>query len=458
MMLTIALEKLDFLPANRVTDDTSILTLKNLVFEPLLRWQPGGRVAPALFSHWSHSEDGRHWTFTIRPGATFHDGVACTSDHLIAFIDGILNSVDMFGMKWSYSRYLAHATITAPTSDMLAVDNPEPFADILDIFSEFFICRQNAAGQAVLGTGPYRVAEFTAGQFARIEPMTGDLRPIAAHGVPSAEERYARLKSGQVDAALNLERMHGKVDFDPSFQWGKAVNTLSVMYYLNCSTGLFVSPEARLAANHAVDKKRLIANIFQNLGAEASTIVSPFSLGMSQPIAPIAYDPDAARRLLDKAGGPSAITLRTPLYMPERSPQISQFVAAALQEIGLSVTIETETDRPEYARQVGRKSMGDMAIFDSSPQSTFRVLDDKISARSKAIWWQGFDDPETERLLQAASSAVTDEAREAAYAATLRRLNANPPWLYLLHPTDIFAARPDIAGLGIDHKGILTIQ
>jgi peptide/nickel transport system substrate-binding protein len=457
-MLTIALEKLDFLPANRVTDDTSILTLKNLVFEPLLRWQPGGRVAPALLSHWIHSADGRRWTFTIRKGATFHDGVACTADHIIAFIDGILNSVDMFGMKWSYSRYLAQATISAPRHDTLVVNNPEPLADILDIFSDFFICRQNAAGQAILGTGPYRVAEFTAGQFTRLEPLSRALRPIAAHCVPGAEDRYDGLKSGQIDAALNLERMHGTVDFNPRFRWGKAVNTLSVMYYLNCSTGLFASADARLAANHAVDKKRLIDDIFQGLGTEASSIVSPFHMGMAERIAPIAYDPNAARRLLETAGGPSAITLRTPLYMPERAPQISQFVAAALKDVGLSVTVETEGDRPEYARQVGRKAMGDMAIFDSSPQSTYRVLDDKISARNKAVWWQGFDDPETERLILAANSAVADEDREAGYAATLRRLNSNPPWLYLFHPTDIFAARPDIAGLGIDHKGILTIQ
>ena len=457
-MLTIALEKLDFLPANRVTDDTSILTLKNLVFEPLLRWQPGGQVSPALFSHWHHADGGRRWEFFIRENAMFHDGVTCTPEHITGFIEGILNSVDMFGMKWSYSRYLANATISAGSSNSVVVVNPEPLADILDIFSEFFICRSTQLGAPILGTGPYRVAQFEPHKTALLVPVDGGKQDIAVRCVPDAGERYALLQASEIDAALNLERMHGTIDFDPDYQWGKAVNTLSVMYYLNCANGLFASPEARLAANHAVDKQRLIAEIFQGLGAPAATVVSPFHLGMAKPIAPIAYDPNEARRLLDIAGGPSAITLRTPLFMPERAPQISAFVAASLEAIGISVTLETETDRPEYARQIGRKQMGDMAIFDSSPQSTFRVLDDKISSRNQAVWWQGYDDPETEKWIATANRAVEPGDREAAYADCLRQLNRNPPWLYLFHPTDIFAARTDTAGLGIDHKGILTIQ
>ncbi|TKT74345.1 ABC transporter substrate-binding protein [Aquamicrobium sp. LC103] len=454
-MLTIALEKLDFLPANRVTDDTSILTLKNLVFEPLLRWHKGGLVAPALFSHWTHDAAGRHWRFFIRSNAQFHDGETCRPQHIIDFISGILNSTDMFGMKWSYARYLANAQITAGPDNSVLVDNPEPLADILDIFSEFYICRENAVGQAVLGTGPYRVDAFESGVSAVLS-STDDT--IAVRCEKSTEARYDLLKAGQVDAALNLERMHGPIDFDPKWQWGRAVNTLSVMYYLNCSSGLFAAPEARLAANLAVDKVQLIDTLFQGLGAPASTVVSPFHLGMSQPIAPIPYNPDASRRLLDRAGGPSEIILRTPLYMPERAPQISDFVAEALGAVGLSVRIETENDRPEYARQVGRKEIGDMAIFDSSPQSTYRVLNDKISSVTRAVWWQGNDDAETERLIAAANHAVSNRDREAGYAACLRRLNANPPWLYLMHPTDIFAARPDVTGLGIDHKGILVIQ
>lgn len=152
--LSIALEKVDFFPPTRVTDDTSILTLKNLVFEPLLRWN-NGVVEPALFSSWTHSADGRHWQFTIRPEAQFHDGTRCLAEHIIAFLDDILQAVDTFGMKWSYARYLADAKITAGTDCRIDVDNPEPLADILDIFSEFFICRTAPDGFATVGTGPY---------------------------------------------------------------------------------------------------------------------------------------------------------------------------------------------------------------------------------------------------------------------------------------------------------------
>ena len=99
-----------------------------------------------------------------------------------------------------------------------------------------------------------------------------------------------------------------------------------------------------------------------------------------------------------------------------------------------------------------------MAIFDSSPQSTYRVLNDKISSSTKAVWWQGYDDLETERLIVEANRAVDHDARDAAYARCLRHLHENPPWLYILHPTDVFAAQLDVPGLSIDHKGALIIS
>ncbi|WP_158287891.1 ABC transporter substrate-binding protein [Falsiroseomonas bella] len=459
--LTIAAEKCRFLPATRVTDDTSVLTLKTLVFEPLVRWCEGGRVAPALLARWEVAEGGRRWLFHIREGARFHDGKACEAEDILAMIQGILGSVDMFGMKWSYSRYLSRATLSAPTRTTLLVENPDPFADILDIFSEFFVCREDARGAPVLGTGPYRVADFEQDASAILERVAGSAGPerITFHAMPDPAARLAALQAGVADAAMQLERLADGPRFEAGLEWGRALNTLSVMHYLNCAEGAFAHPAARRAINHAVDRQSILDGLFHGLGALSATVVSPLHLGAkAAALTPIPYNPDRAKRLFEEAGTSEPIHLRTPLEMPEKAREITQAVADALGRVGLPTRIEEQPDRPEYAREVGRKRIGDVAIFDSSPHSTFRVLDDKISSANRAVWWQGYHDDEVQRLIAAANHAVEDDAREAAYGAVLRRLHANPPWLYLFHPIEVFAARPGAGRFVLEGSGILRVE
>ena len=250
--LAIALEKVDFLPPDRVTDNASILTLKDLVFEPLLGWDDG-IARPALFSHWTHSADGRRWEFFIRPGAVFHDGKACTSTDILCVIDGLRQSVDTFGMKWSYARYLADARMTANSSQSIIVENPEPFADILDIFSEFYVSRQASDGSATLGTGSYRVVDFVPQACATLERTDGNAGAgpsrIVLRAEHSAEERWRLLQDGSVDVAIHLDHMEHPPAEDPRFHWGRRLSPLSVMAYLNCARGPFASPGARLAGD-----------------------------------------------------------------------------------------------------------------------------------------------------------------------------------------------------------------
>jgi peptide/nickel transport system substrate-binding protein len=439
----------------------TVLTLKNLVLEPLTGWD-NGRATPGLFSRWTHEDGGRRWRFFIRPGAVFHDGKPCLPDDILEVIDGIVNSVDTFGMKWSYARYLANARIKTGPDNSVFVENPEPFADILDIFSEFYVSRRGPDGHAVLGTGPYRVVDLLPGRhvaLARVAEHGGN-EPLAIRldAVPSAEDRWRLLRDGGTDAAIHLDHMEHPPERDPRFRWGERFNPLSVMFYLNCSAGPFMSARARLAANLAVDKALLTHDVFHGLAEPASTIVSPAHLGMaSAGLRPIPHDPARARALLDGLAGSRAVTLRTPTHMPERAPEISAYVAAALTDVGFDVRIETEADRPEYARQVGRKEIGDMALFDSSPHSTYRILNDKISSAAKAVWWQGYDSPEAESLIRAANDAVEFDARQVAYAACLRHLHADPPWLYLVHPVSVFAAKPGGTPLALTSKGTLRV-
>lgn len=52
---------------------------KTLVYETLVRVGPDGRIAPALASAWRIEDDGRTFVFTLRAGATFHDGQPLTA-------------------------------------------------------------------------------------------------------------------------------------------------------------------------------------------------------------------------------------------------------------------------------------------------------------------------------------------------------------------------------------------
>ncbi|KAI8293503.1 hypothetical protein K4K56_004640 [Colletotrichum sp. SAR 10_98] len=416
--LRISLENVDFRLPTQVTDDASVTALKSLVFEPLLRWHPHGKIQSGLFDRWAHSDDGRTWTFHIRDGAVFHDGKTCTSEDVVSYILGLLDSRDYFGMRWSYSRYFARATLSAPDARTVRVENPEAFAQVLDIFCEFW--------------------------------------PDG-----NAAKRLEQLRNGDVDAALNLERVEdlGLLDFEASLRWGRVTSTLSAIYYLNCTEGIFRSAKARLAVNLALDNDALVKEVYKGFAVPSATIVSPFHLGFPESqLQPIPFNPERARELLKEADATGPIILRTPTYMPEHAQKISSFVAKSLKAIGFDVEVRVETNRPEYARQIGlQKQIGDLALFDSTPNSTFRVLDDKISSSSHATWWLGYHDDDVQELFQAARSKITREDRAEAYSACLKRLHENPPWLYVAHPEVVWATRHDTS-LRIGHSGILTLE
>ncbi|KAH8651442.1 hypothetical protein BX600DRAFT_418683 [Xylariales sp. PMI_506] len=468
-VLRIVLENVDFRLPTQVTDDNSVVALKSLVFEPLLWWQPHGRVKPGLFASWEHSADGCTWRFHIRDGAVFHDGLVCDAQTIVVYINGFLDSHDYFGMPWSYARYFARTTVTAESDRTVRIENPEPFADILDILCDFWPSRIATDGKPVLGTGPYSVSEFERKdgigratlQLVQPSRHNGPHIIIATHE-PDGAKRLELLRSGKVDAALNLERAEDLdlLTFDPALSWGKVNSTLSVIYYLNCPSGVFNSPEVRLAANLALDNAALISEVYHGLATPSSTIVSPLHHGFAESeLQPIPYDPSRAREIVaGLAPERRAIHLRTPTYMPEHAERISRFVSAALESVGFRVSVEVETNRPEYARQIGlHKRIGDLALFDSTPNSTFRVLDDKISSEARNTWWLGYDDEELQRRFRAARASVDPRARARAYGECLRRLQDNPPWLYVAHPDVVWATRKGVK-LNIGHSGILKLE
>ena len=457
--LRIAQAKVSMLPLEQTTDSPDLLTIQDFVFEPLMR-RKDGMAIPALVDAWEFGHDGCSMTLSLREGVTFHDGSPCTAEDVKHSLEVVQGARDSFGMQGAYARYLSDAAFALQTGNRLLITSLEPMGNLPDIFCEIYVRKPDTAGLPTIGIGPYRVVDYAADRSIRLSATVAreDARPdtLTVVAIPEAQDRYEALRDGQVDMATGLELLKEAPAGD-DLVWNQCPSTMSVPYFLNGFVLPFSQPEARLAINLAVDVETIIQEVWHGLATPAATVVSPYHLGHPSNLSAHGYDPDRAKALFERCEMPGSLHLRTPQYMPDRSEAVSDLVKEQLARIGVAVDVEVVEDRPEYARQVGARRIGHLAIFDSTPHSTYRVLQEKITSRNPGTWWQGVTDQQADDLIEAVSQAVDPEEGLQGFAACLSWLHESPPWLYLYHPTQRYALRPGIQGVAVDHAGLVTI-
>ncbi len=86
----------------RATDGTSILVIEQLM-RGLTQLGPDLRPAPALAEHWDVSPDGRSYTFQLREGVRWSDGVPLEAEHFVYAWRRLLDPAT--GAEYAYFLY-----------------------------------------------------------------------------------------------------------------------------------------------------------------------------------------------------------------------------------------------------------------------------------------------------------------------------------------------------------------
>ena len=456
----IAQAQVQLLEPEYTTDQPDLQTVLALVYEPLLHWHDG-RLSPGLVAAWQIDEGGRSWKLTLREDARFHDGSPCTTEHVVQTLERLRGAGGIFGMGGVYAPYLEPLALEPQDSTRLHIKCPAPMADLADIFAAVFVGKESGGGVPALGSGPYRLEEYVEGKSIHLtrsnrSELESPYSKVTLLQIPQPQERYDALADGQVDLAARLESLP-QIAEDDTLVWRRASHTLSVTAFLNGFEEPFSQPEARLAMNLAVDVHAIIQGVWHGLAEPAATVVSPYHFGFPPGLGAHRYDPERAAELFASCAMPDELVLRTPLIIPDRAPQVALLIRQQLARIGIRVRIDEETDRPKYARDVSQKRIHHMALFDSSPLSTYRVLREKVSSEVQGLWWQGVRDSTADQLIKAATQPVDEAQRQTAYARCLSWLHENPHWLYLYHPTVLYAHRPGVVGVYVDHAGIIRM-
>jgi len=429
------------------TDSGDALAILEAVFDAPVRRRPGGGYDPALAERWTVSDDARTWTLHLRDGLRFHDGRPIEAEAMAASIRR-MQRPDVgatLGAPAVWGQYLGGAEIAAVDASTVTVTTAEPLADLLEILASAYAVPPEVDEPGFparpVGSGAYRVEAVAPGAAVHLrrnpdwwgEPPSNDALVFRAE--PDAEARAAAVVSGAAAAATRLRPSRQERAITAAGRhWTGFTDPTSIIYILNAAAGPCADARVRRALTLAVDRVRVIARVLDGDGGPLTGFVSAAHFG-ADPVVGDIHDPDQARALLTEAGHGGGLTLHvdTPTRLPDEAQALTAELAAQLADIGVTLVPHVIEDRVFYAEQVRDKNIHDLCVFDSSPMSTFRVLYEKIDSRVAGSWWQGYRNPEVERLLDSARRTVKDEARAGLYRRTYHALLEDPAWLTLYH-------------------------
>ncbi len=474
--LTIAQARVELEDPHNCTDSNDVLTIFEALFEALVRFAPAGGFEPGLAARWTVSEDARVWTFYLRPGVTFHNGEPLDAAAVEASLARMARP-DMgvtLGAPGVYAQYLGGAELEVLDRTTLRIALRAPLADLLDVLVYGYILPPRALAEAgaafatrPVGSGPYVFESYDPGLqvTARANPdyHGGTAAPsrVTWKAYPSAAARLDALLAGEVQVANGLAP--GAAESLARTPGITAIGYLSpttYIYLLNAAQGPLSDPRLRRALNLAVDREALVTKVLQGAGQPLLGFISPVHDGGDAAAAGLGYDPNEARRLMAEAGFAEGLTLKVtcPTRLPDEAEALTAAVGAQLAAVDIRFDVEVVEDRTAYAHRVRKKQIGDLCVFDSSPMSTFRVLREKVDARSEGSWWQGYRNPDVEALLDRACATVEPRARSDLYRRCYDLLQQDPPWLYLYNHRQLLGLAGSHQGWTMRFDGLLDLR
>lgn len=439
----------EFRDPHDCTDSGDALALLDAVFDAPVRRRPDGGFAPALAEGWTVSPDARTWTLTLREGLSFHDGRPIDGSVMAASI-ARMQRPDVgatLGAPAVWGQYLGGAEIASPDARTVTIRTVDPLADLLDILVSAYAVPPEVDDLGFMkkpvGSGAYRVEALREGEEIRLAANPHWYGGALANGAltvrcePEADRRAEAVVAGEAALATRLlPSRHAPPVERAGRHWAAYTDPTAIIFLLNAARGPCADPRVRRALTLAVDRARLIDTVLDGDGDILSGFVSGVHFGVSerQGAADLS-NPDTARALLAEAGFADglALTVDTPTRLPDEALALTRALGDQLAAVGVTLTARVTEDRVAYAEQVRDKRIGDLAVFDSSPMSTFRVLYEKIDSRIAGSWWQGYANGSVEALLDRARRTVDDGDRAGLYGEAYRALLADPAWLPLYH-------------------------
>jgi peptide/nickel transport system substrate-binding protein len=354
------------------------------IFEGLTRFAPDGSIVPALAESWEVSEDGLTWTFRLHEGVTFHDGTAFDAEDVKFSLDRA-RAEDSANAQKALFAGIAEVTVVDPLTVALTLSAPNGNLPFNLAWGDAVIVAPESADAAAtnpVGTGPFTFTRWVQGdrvEIARNPDYWGEAPALASatfRFISDPNAAFAAMMAGDVDAFPNFPAPEtlGQFEADPRFRVIVGSTEGETILAMNNIRPPLDNPKVRQAIAHAINRQEIIDGAMFGYGTPIGTHFAPHHPDYVDLAAQSAYDPEAAKRLLEEAGV-SDLKLRLALPPPTYARRGGEIIAAQLRAVG----IETEIANVEWAQWLEQVFKG--KDFDLTIVSHTEPMDINIYAR-----------------------------------------------------------------------------
>ncbi|MQA83428.1 MAG: hypothetical protein GEV03_02045 [Streptosporangiales bacterium] len=414
----------------------------NILFnvgETLVSYDPKtSELAPKLAAEMPEiSDDGKTYTFKLRDGVTFHDGSEMTSEDVkfsleranwmthpegagflldgiesIETPDPLTAVIQLAEPDITFGSKLAYATATIVPSDKYPAPEEKLPADADPASYEEYV------HEDLVGTGPYRIEDFRENQsitLAAYDKYWGTKpksQNVLVQFFEKSSQMQAALQSGEIDVAFR----HLTTEQRESLQGNENIKTVegagaSIRYLVfNPRLKPIDDPNVRKAIAAAVDRQRIIDDVFGGAGEPLYTMVPPDFEG-SEPAFQEAYQ---GKKPSDFVNGKVKLTLwYSTDHYGDTEPALAQTIARTLEESGsFDVTLKS-TEWAQFSEEAYPGKSGQYPVFLLGWYPDYLDVDDYLAPfyHSTSSFLRMYDNPKMDQLIDEEISAEDPEAQ-----------------------------------------------
>lgn len=424
------------------------------VFETLVSFEPGFPVRPGLADRWTTPDDST-WHIHVRDGVRFHDGSRLVPEDVVASIERARE----IGVLGHHFEEIEWVRILENEERTIEIVTARPAPLLLTQLESVAIVPRGFDPATPIGTGPYRwqlgsvqgpvLLESWDGYWARAP----DFDEITILFVSVLEELVELLSQQKLDVVTSVS-MDYVINNQPPAPWRVIALPAVATTYLgvNVTRAPLDDLRVREAIDHAIDRRRLVADLYPlGTAVPATSLVPPEVYGFSPAQRRHGPDLERARRLLTEAGVAPGTGLRLD-YQGRYAFMIGPLVDA-LAEVNLVVeprrhAYETFYRRIEDAENELFLFSWNFRVADAAP-----FLEALVHTRNPLLGWGNFNgaavnSPDIDRLIDETAHETRTEVRLEMLQLLLTDVDMAHAYLPLFQPAVFALAREpfDVVG------------